>query len=203
MIKIYGKGPTRWLKCIWMARELGIHFEEVNVKFTPEAGGFGGEEYRRLNPFNAVPALEDGDFKLFESQAIMNYLGDKYPDKKLIPKAGTYERALYDQWTFFCVSSLEFSLWSWFRHSKLFSEDKKNEQEIDRSAQELETRLAILSKTMGHKEYLVGDTFTGADITMAYTLNWAGAYGFTEHYENLRAYAKHHVSRDAYPKHLT
>ena len=54
MIKIYGNGPTRWTKCVWTARELGIETEEVIVDFNN--GGFGDDSYKNIHPFSLVPS---------------------------------------------------------------------------------------------------------------------------------------------------
>ncbi|MDD4975300.1 MAG: glutathione S-transferase family protein [Bacteriovorax sp.] len=200
MIKLYGYGPTRWSKCIWMASELGITLEEENVQYTGD--GFGDENYRKIHPFGLVPALQDGDFTLFESQAIINYLGEKFPEKSLVPKSGTYERALYDQWTYFCTATLEFPLTSWFRHSFIFDEKTKNQVEIDRASEELKKQLIILNSVLENKSFLVGNRFTAADISMTYTLNWATGFGFLEGNNNLKNYTETHLKRDAFPKHL-
>ena len=72
-----------------MANELEIPYERVIV---PTANGsFGGGRYRKLSPFGLVPALKHGKIKIFESQAILNYLGEQFPKKKLVPNSGTRE----------------------------------------------------------------------------------------------------------------
>ena len=65
-------------------REKGIPFE----KAVPDGIG-SGERLKGLqaaNPRVEVPALEDGDFKIFDSKVILQYLEDKYPEKPLMPK---------------------------------------------------------------------------------------------------------------------
>jgi glutathione S-transferase len=200
MIKLYGYGPTRWSKCVWTARELDIPFDEVIVPFS--GSGFGDENYRKLQPFGLVPALQEDEFTLYESQAIINYLAEKFPERALIPKSGTRERAQYDQWTYFCSSTLEFSLWSWFRHSYIFDEGTKSQVEIDRAAVELKKHLGILNSLFAEMQFLVDNRFTAADISMTYALNWAAGYGFLEGNNNLKSYVDAHKKRDAYPHHL-
>src|SRR5579883_2888675 len=59
-------------------------------------------EYLRMNPAGKVPLLEDGDFYLSESQAIMQYLADKTPGQTLYP-AGLCARADVNRWMFWCA----------------------------------------------------------------------------------------------------
>lgn len=197
-MKIYGYGRSRWVKCIWMLNELGIDYEEYTVKY--KNGKFGDEAYAKINPFNLVPALEDGDIKLFDSQAIVNYLGEKHPEHELIPKSGTKNRAMYDQWTFFCSSTLEGTLWNWFRHSFIF--DDKNQQEITRASLEVKKYFKKLNSIIKDNKYLIGNSFSAADISMAYLLHWAELGAFLKEHENLIKYKNIHIERDTFPHHL-
>ena len=70
MIKLWGRNTSsNVMKAIWLLEELGLEYERVDV-----GGSFGGtdtEHYRAMNLLGLVPALEDGDFTLFESNAIL------------------------------------------------------------------------------------------------------------------------------------
>lgn len=202
MIKIYGTGHTRWTKCIWMAREVGAEFEAVEVSYDQVGGHFGDAEFLKTQPFGLVPAMEHGDLKLFESQAIINYLGETHPEAQMIPEPGTAQKALYDQWVFFTVTTLETPLWSWFRHAILFGEEKKSKTEISRAYKELQSVLGKLDPLLEGVDYLVGDRFTAADITLCFNLNWASTFKFLDKHENLKRYLELHKQRKAYPSDL-
>ncbi len=68
-VKIYGPTASRAARALWIVHELGIPFEHVAM----EMKDLKGAEYLKINPNGKVPALVDGDFKLFESMAINLY----------------------------------------------------------------------------------------------------------------------------------
>ncbi len=73
MIKLWGRNTSsNVMKVIWLLEELGLAYERVDA-----GGSFGGTDtqyYRAMNPLGLIPALEDGDFALFESNAILRYI---------------------------------------------------------------------------------------------------------------------------------
>ena len=78
---------------VWMCEELALPWELEQV------WPWSNEMYS-VNPLGKVPALTDGDVHIYESAAILNYMVEKYQDAtgvQFIPKSGTKERALYDQ----------------------------------------------------------------------------------------------------------
>ncbi len=204
MIKLYGSGPSRWVKPYWTLKELEVPFEPVKTSILK--GDTKTPEYRRLHPFSKVPALEDGDFKLFESMAICTYLADKFPDKGLAPKPATKERALYDQWMSFIVTELEQPLWRITRHTFSYPEDKRSAAEIALAREDFH-KLAATLEPLLPEDYLVGGRFSVADIAMTYTLNWSAlpAFGNTAalaDFPRLGAYAARHSARPHYPREL-
>jgi glutathione S-transferase len=103
MIKLYGAGPSRWVKCYWTLRELDVPFESVSVSVLK--GETRTPEFLAKNPFGKLSVMEDAGFRLRESSAICTYLAEKHPDKGLLPKAGSRERALVNQWMSFAVGA--------------------------------------------------------------------------------------------------
>ena len=73
MLKIIGRRTSgNVMKPLWAADELGLEYEQVDV-----GGKFGGNdtpEYLAMNPMGLVPTLVDGDFTMFESNAITHYI---------------------------------------------------------------------------------------------------------------------------------
>ena len=80
-MKLYYTPRTRSSRPRWMLEELEIPYELVRVDLS--AGEHRKPEYLAINPYGAVPALVDGEVKLFESAAICAYLADKHPDRGL------------------------------------------------------------------------------------------------------------------------
>lgn len=95
MITLYGCPGTRSFRAVWAMEEAGASYEYVKIDLA--AGEGRRSSFRRLNPGGKVPVLAEGDFVLPESAAICTYIGDRFPDSRLTPPAGTRERAQYDR----------------------------------------------------------------------------------------------------------
>jgi glutathione S-transferase len=68
---------------VWVALlEKGLEFETVEVNLS---GDQFQPEFLSLNPFHHIPVLVDGDFRVIESFAILDYLEAKYPTPALMP----------------------------------------------------------------------------------------------------------------------
>lgn len=126
-----------------------------------------------INPNGKVPVLRDGDLTLVESIAICVYLAEKHPEVGLLPPSGTAERALHDQWLFFCATELEQPLWRIRRHTTLYPEGRRLAAEVDLAGEDFEAAARVLEAAIGDKSHLVADRLTVADIVTAYTLRWA------------------------------
>lgn len=78
-LKLYGGVKTRTPMVQWYLEELGIPYEYISLNIT--AGENHKPEYLAINPMGKVPAIVDGNLKLWESGAILLYLSDKYQKK--------------------------------------------------------------------------------------------------------------------------
>src|SRR4029077_14914833 len=101
-IKIYGPTASRAARALWIGHELDIPFEHVAM----EMKDLKGAEYLKINPNGKVPALVDGDFKLFESMAINLYLAAKHGKDGFFP-ASLEDQALCQQWSFWGMTEIE------------------------------------------------------------------------------------------------
>lgn len=102
MLKLYDLNISpNALKVRAVLHELELPFETVPVNIM--GGGGQALEYLAKNPNGKVPVLEDGDFVLWESNAIIKYLASLRPDRHLLP---TEPRpvARLDQWLFWQVA---------------------------------------------------------------------------------------------------
>jgi glutathione S-transferase len=198
MIELYGFGPSRWVKPYWMLRELGLEFNEHQVSLAD----LRSPAMLAMNPFGKTPIMRDGDTVLFESTAILNYLGEKHAASGLLPKAGTRERALYDQWTSFCITELEQPLWRISKHTWILPETDRIPDDVKLARREFVQVTRALEAQIGDLEFIVGNRFTAADITMAWTLNWARHVHTIDETPNCLRYTKAITSRPAFPSHL-
>ena len=195
MMQLFNYPDTRGLRVTWMLEELGEEYEFNLVPFSNN--GFASEEYIKINPGGKVPAIRDGDLVLTESAAIVTYLGDKFPDKKLVPPAGSAARAKYDQWCYFVLSELEQPLWTKGKHKFMLPRDKRVPAIIETAEWEFQKALKILSQGLGGNRFILGDTFSAADILIGQTLSWARTAKQPIEIQNVADYADSILGREA------
>ena len=132
----------------WYLAELNLPYEYVEVNL--QDGEHLKPEYLAVNPMGKMPALADGDFKLWESGAILLYLANKYGPKS---SASPEQQAKIAQWVLFANATLALGL---------FLEDRR-EKEMPRLLKPLDD---IFQK----QPFLLGEEFSAADLTVGYYL---------------------------------
>jgi glutathione S-transferase len=182
-MKLYEYSITRSIRCRWLLEELGIEFESVEVDLSK--GKQNDNAFRAVNPFAKVPALIDGDLTLFESAAICTYLSDKYPDLNFIPAVGTKERALHDQWMYFCMAELESPLWAIAKHTFIYDEHQRSPAAIELAKDDFLKIVRPLESHMTNRAFVLGNKFQTVDVLIGQTLIWAFAMRMTKHHSLL------------------
>lgn len=164
MYTVIGFPRTRAMRVMWMLEELGQPYEiRPAPPHSPEA--------MAVSPSGKVPALLDGDKAILDSVAIVTYLADKH--KKLTFLAGTYERAVQDSYTQFCVDEVEGALWTAAKHNFVLPEEQRCEGVKESCHYEFGRAMEALAKRLGQRQFVMGDMFTVPDILLGHCANWA------------------------------
>jgi glutathione S-transferase len=191
-MKLYEFGPTRSIRARWTLQELGVPFESVVVRL-PE-NEHKRPEFLKLNPAGKLPVLVDDDFVLTESAAIVRYLAEKFPEKRLWPTA-LRERAEADRWLMFAVTELEQPLWRIARHTFLYPEPQRIAADVEIAARELKEMAAVLERHLRDREFVAGHHVSVADFVVAYTLDWANEEKLLEDAPICRSYMERMYAR--------
>lgn len=157
----------------WALEELGVPYEKVKLDL--RAGDQKKPEYLKLNPNGKVPTLVVDGTPMFESLAILFYLGERYGvDKGLWPREGTRERIEAFTWTTWGSVSLAAEVFKIFSNTSNWTPaESHNAMQADMARQEFHNLLKILDARLQGREYIVGDRFTLADLGNASLLGWA------------------------------
>ena len=200
-MKLYGMGKSRSFRALWALEEAGLDYEYVGVSFgSNEENGTASEGYRAINFEGKVPTLIDDDLVLIESAAIVNYIAAKSKKSDLIP-TDIIKRAKFDEATFFILAELEQGLWTNGKHRFALPEEHRVSDILPTATFEFNKAVSTLNHWFGGEGYILGDTFTVADILLAHTLNWAQSFKFDVP-ENLLEYKKRMYAREACVKAL-
>ena len=158
MLKIIGRRTSgNVMKPLWAADELGLEYEQVDV-----GGKFGGNdtpEYLAINPMGLVPTLVDGDFTMFESNAITRYIAQKYGQGSLWPD-DPHARATADTWMDWKLnvvnSFMRIVFWGLVR-------TKPEDRDLDQIKAGIEQGCkfwSMLDKHLKGRNYIAGATLT-------------------------------------------
>ena len=146
------RGFVRDLRLRWTCEEAGLPYRIATV-------AFDDRETNHLDrqPFGQVPMLEDGDLRLFESGACVIHLARK--GGMLIPGDPKAEIEVL-QWIMAALNSIEMVTMPWVVLTW-------SDEEFAGITGWLDKRLAQIEAVLAGREWLVGDTFTAADLIMA------------------------------------
>jgi glutathione S-transferase len=129
-------------------------------------------EYLKINPKGSVPALkmENGQV-LTEGVAIMQYIADKYPDKKLIPAFGTLERYRAMEWLNFISTEMHKGIGAFFGYARLSNPQTKADM-TEMMTKRIHGHFDLLASHLSKNTFLMGDQFTVADAYLFTVMNW-------------------------------
>jgi glutathione S-transferase len=167
MLTVYHVPGTRSIRVVWLCAELGLPLQVVPISFSAEYRA--SPEWRKLNPVGKVPAMTDGDFVMFESGAMVQYILDRYGDGRLQPPAGTEQHGTYLQWSWFAEATFARPLGEIFNHRRVFG-DGQIPAVIEEMVGRVGVCLDALEQALAGRRYLLGDDFSAADIMMGYSL---------------------------------
>lgn len=200
-MKLYYAGPSRATRARWMLEELGAPYQLVPVSLRRPR--FERDpDFLAASPYGTVPALHADGVRLFESSAILIWLGDRYPDHGLAPSPDSEARADYLNWIAFCATTLETPLWQLARHRFILPEADRVASIKGLAKREWSELAPVIVEELGGRQYAAARRFTAADIMLTHTLRWANAAKLLEPYPELVAYMEHHVARPAFERAL-
>jgi glutathione S-transferase len=135
---------------------------------------------------------------LTESVAIVLYLGEKYPAKRLLP-ADLEGRAELHRWLMFAATELEQPLWRIARHTNLYPPERRLPQDVDNARTDFEAMVALLDEHMQYRQFVLGDSVSVADFVMAHTLDWANEIELLMRTPRLQRYVGEMFARPSAP----
>lgn len=165
-MKLYYNPQSRARIAKWMLDECGADYELCHIDLQKRE--HKAPEYLKINPAGKLPALVDGDARLFENAAICLYLADRFPDAKLAPAVGTPERARYLSLMVYSTAQLEPSMGDALLGL---------EHHPSRGWTVYDEAKRVVEGELGDGPYLFGDWFTAADVMVGSMFIWKRFFG--------------------------
>ncbi|OOG60816.1 glutathione S-transferase [Rhodanobacter sp. B05] len=168
--------------------ELGVDYDlhALNLK----AGEQRQPAYLAINPMGKVPAIRHGDALITEQPAVFMYLADLYPAAKLAPPIGDPLRGPYLRWLVYYGSCFE---------PAVIDKSMQREPATPSTCPygDYDTMLKTLTDQLEKGPYLLGDTFSAADVLWGTALNWTTMFKLVPELPVIRAYIDRVLARPA------
>jgi glutathione S-transferase len=175
-LKLYYAPMTSADRVHWALEELGVPYEKVKLDLA--AGDQRKPEYLALNPNGKVPLLVAEGKPIFESLAILLYLGERFGEEKGLFPPPNADRAEAFKWMAWASVTLFEATVRLFRNTlDRIPADERNPKVAEGAKQDLTKAIGILDRALEGKEYLVGNQFSFADIAVVTALAFLPRFG--------------------------
>jgi glutathione S-transferase len=196
MLTLHHLNDSRSQRILWLLEELGTPYQmksyqrDATTRLAPP-------ELTAIHPLGKSPVLTDGDLKIAESGAIVDYLIRAYGQGRMMPKTGTVEFEAYNEWLHYAEGSAMLPLMLNLYVSRLKEAGSPLHPRIDG---EIANHLGYADGALQGREFFVGNTLTGADIQMSFVGEIADAYGRLAPFANLAAWLGRMHARPAFQR---
>lgn len=174
----------------WMLEEVGAPYEQRLLDYGTT---MKDAAYLAVNPMGKVPAIVHGGRVVTECAAICAYLGDAFPDARLVPAAP--DRADYYRWLFFTAGPVEQAI-----TAKHFGVEPDVDQQRMAGFGSLEAALDTLESAVEGRTFVAGDSFTAADVYVGSQIDWGLQFGTIPSRPAFEAYVAPLRERAAYQR---
>ncbi|MEQ8320483.1 MAG: glutathione S-transferase family protein [Rhodospirillales bacterium] len=164
MVRVLGRANSiNVQKVMWIAAEIGLDVERVDI-----GGAFGGNDqadYLAKNPNGRIPTLEDGEFILWESNAIVRYLAEKYGSAPWQP-ARVEDKFHAHQWMDFYLTTLHPSMTTIFWTLVRTAPEDRDQAALDKALAEAAKAFAIVDAHLAQNTFMTGTAPTIGDVPL-------------------------------------
>jgi glutathione S-transferase len=196
MLTLHHLNDSRSQRILWLLEELGAPYEmkpyqrDARSRLAPP-------ELEAIHPLGKSPVIADGDLKIAESGAIVDYLIRKYGGGKMMPAMGTPDYEAYNEWLHYAEGSAMLPLMLNLYVSRLKEAGSPLHPRID---SEIANHLGYVDGALQGREFFIGHTLTGADIQMSFVGEMAGVFEKLGPFSNLRAWLTRMHARPAFQR---
>lgn len=186
MITVWGEG--RGVRVVWLLEEMGLPYRLRGVDLLK--GAANDAEFMAINPCGYIPALQDGAMVMVESIAIMEYLIARYGQggagraaspataaASLAPAADDPAYGRYQQFLHLGEAGLAMPVYMHVITKNIAPEPDRNNWTDREAVAIFQNRLQLVTAQLARAPFMAGEHFTAADISVAWSLNFARRSG--------------------------
>jgi glutathione S-transferase len=169
MIYIYGRSNSSSVQLVmWAINELGI--EHSRLDYGHGHKSIKTDEYLSMNPMGRVPVMLDGPVCMFESAAILRYLGARYGNEEFWPSDPT-RRGPLDAWAEWGKNTFTEAVLRIFVYDVRLSPETRDPALLEQATNSLVPLARLLEERVETRQWIGGESFTFADIACGHILH--------------------------------
>ncbi|MBL8556864.1 MAG: glutathione S-transferase [Phenylobacterium sp.] len=194
MLVVHHLNDSRSQRILWLLEELGADYaikryaRDATTRLAPP-------ELVAVHPLGKSPVITDGDRVVHESGAIIDYIIRRHGGGRLAPAVGSDDYETYNQWLHYAEGSAMLPLMLNMYVGRLGDGGAPLQPRIE---SELANHLGYIEKSLTGRDWLVGDSVTGADINLSFVGEVVGVYGRFPQYPAIEAWVTRFQARPAY-----
>jgi glutathione S-transferase len=200
MLTLHHLNDSRSQRILWLLEELGVPYDmkryqrDLRTRLAPP-------ELANVHPLGKSPVITDGDVKLAESGAIVDYIirhyGERSGKPAMMPMPGSAEYEAYNEWLHYSEGSAMLPLMLNLYVGRLKEAGAPLHPRID---SEIANHLGYVNAALRGREFFIGDALTGADIQMSFVGEMAKIFDKLGPYPELSGWLSRMHGRPAFKR---
>jgi glutathione S-transferase len=200
MLTLHHLNDSRSQRILWLLEELGTPYEMVRYQRNTESR-LAPPELEKIHPLGKSPVIVDGDIRIAESGAVVDYLIRRYGQgngkSAMMPAPDSADFEAYNEWLHYSEGSAMLPLMLNLYVSRLKEAGSPLHPRID---SEIKNHLGYTERALQGREFFVGQSLTGADIQMSFVAEMAKVFDRLAPYPNLSAWLSRMHARPAFKR---
>jgi len=198
MLIVHHLNDSRSQRVLWLLEELGLPYEIRQYERNAETR-LAPPELQAIHPLGKSPVLTDDETTVIESGAIIDYIIRRHGNGQMQPDPQSADYDQYQQWLHYAEGSAMLPLMLKLYTSRLGAAAAPLEPRI---SSEINNHLGFVNQALAGRDWLVNNTFSGADVQMSFVGEVARIYGVLGDLPALSAWVDRFQARPAYQKAL-
>jgi len=200
MLTLHHLNDSRSQRILWLLEELRTPYEMKRYQRNAETR-LAPPELKQVHPLGKSPVITDGDVRIAESAAIVDYIIRRYGQGNgkpaMMPAPDSAEFEAYNEWLHYSEGSAMLPLMLNLYVSRLKEAGAPLHPRIE---SEIANHLGYIEGALGKREFFVGPSLSGADIQMSFVAEVARSFGKLAAYPNFAAWLMRMHARPAFKR---
>ena len=196
MLTLHFAPNSRAGRIVWLLEELELEYNINKMAFNPK--DLKSDEHRARHPLGRVPVLDDGDVRIYESGAIVEYVIERHKNGGLKPDVSDTLYPEYLQWFHYCEGMVMPPVNTIVVQTLLLPPDRRDETVLGQAQRLLAKALEPVDESLTGRDYLIG-AFSAADVMLGHACFMSNRLGcVSDEMANLKGYVERISERPAF-----